>query len=48
MTAKSSSTNYTGSKSGTFTIGKANATCPTLTAYNGVYDGVSHTIGVNG
>ena len=46
MTAKSTSTNFTGSKGGTFTITKANATCPTLTAYSGVYDGASHTITV--
>ena len=33
---------------GTLTVTKVAATNPTLTAYSGVYDGSSHTIGVSG
>ena len=41
--------NYTITKvNGTLTVTKINATNPTLTAYTGVYDGASHTIGVSG
>ena len=35
-------------KNGTLTVTKADAVCPTLTAYSGVYDGTSHTITVSG
>ena len=43
------SSNYSITKeNGTLTVNKAAATCPTLTAYNGTYDGNSHTITVNG
>ena len=33
---------------GTLTINKVAATCPTLTAYSGTYDGAAHTITVSG
>ena len=33
-------------KNGTLTVTKVDATCPTLTAYSGTYDGSSHTITV--
>ena len=40
-------TNYSlTSTTNTLTVNKAAATCPTLTAYSGVYDGNSHTITV--
>ena len=32
----------------TIAINKVNATCPTVTAYSGNYDGNSHTVGISG
>lgn len=47
---RASSTNYNEKACGSakVTITQANATCPTLTAYEGNYDGENHTITVSG
>ena len=39
---------YTGTTSKTFTINKANSTNPTLTKYEGTYDGAAHTFTLSG
>jgi uncharacterized repeat protein (TIGR02543 family) len=50
LTIKATDSNSGSEKSATYTItiNKVNATCPTLAAYTGTYDGSSHTITVSG
>ena len=39
-------TNYSITSAGNFTLTAVDATCPTMTAYDGIYDGEHHTISV--